>query len=579
MSFQTPLTIKRTIAYLHERKYLLPAIQREFVWDNEQIERLFDSLMQGYPIGSFLFWKVDRKNNKQFQFYEFIREYHERDRRRNMPADVKGDDEITAILDGQQRLTALYIGLKGSYASKLPRLRWSNDRAFPKCKLYLNLIATADSSELKYDFRFLTQKDSQYKSSDFYWFEVGRILDMEKLSDITKYTNQLDMEDALREMATETLSQLFDVVHNQKIINHYLEEDESLDKVLNIFIRVNSGGTILSYSDLLLSIATAKWRGQDQSAREIITNFVDELNGSDSKFNFNKDLVLKSCLFLNDIRDIAFKIDNFQKQNMQIIEENWDKVAEALRVTVNLVSNFGYSRETLTSNNALIPIAYYIMKIGNPSGFLKDNNYSEDRKKIQTWLVRALLKRVFSGASDSFLIAFRRVIAKSDNGFPLTQITETFKGTNRSITFNDEEIQHLFSYEYGKSYTFSALKLLYPSLDFKNIFHQDHIFPKSFFKKKKLLQHGIDDGSIDYHLEQFNKMANLQLLEGSVNQEKSDKDFNVWLLEQYPDSIERKDYMKKHYIPQDINLSLENFEEFIEKRTELITQKFYEILE
>lgn len=113
--------------------------------------------------------------------------------------------------------------------------------------------------------------------------------------------------------------------------------------MLNIFIRINSGGTILSYSDLLLSIATAQWEQKD--AREEINNFVDEINEIGNGFNFNKDFVLKTCLVLTDFSNIAFKVDNFNKSNMLKIESNWEDITKAIRLAVNLVSSFGFNRE------------------------------------------------------------------------------------------------------------------------------------------------------------------------------------------------------------------------------------------
>ena len=141
MAFVEPITIKEAIDSIHKKQYLLPAIQREFVWSTYQIERLFDSLMRDYPISSFLFWQVDKKNIENYQFYEFVREYHERDNTHNPKANIHGESGVTAILDGQQRLTSLYIGLKGTYAYKLSRKRWDNDSAFPKRRLYLNLLS------------------------------------------------------------------------------------------------------------------------------------------------------------------------------------------------------------------------------------------------------------------------------------------------------------------------------------------------------------------------------------------------------------------------------------------------------
>lgn len=116
MSFEKPITIKEAVDNINKKKFLLPAIQREFVWSTEQIELLFDSLMRGFPIGSFLFWQVEKEECKVYQYYEFIRNYHERDNTHNPKADTKGDEGLLAIIDGQQRLTAFYLGLKGSYA-------------------------------------------------------------------------------------------------------------------------------------------------------------------------------------------------------------------------------------------------------------------------------------------------------------------------------------------------------------------------------------------------------------------------------------------------------------------------------
>ncbi|MDO0932676.1 DUF262 domain-containing protein [Streptomyces sp. DG2A-72] len=101
---------------------MLPAIQREFVWSRDKITRLYDSLMRGYPIGSFLMWQVQEGNSGRFAFYDFMRDYHEPDNAHCAPTGPLGSRAITAILDGQQRLTALNIGLCGSFTAKLPRM-------------------------------------------------------------------------------------------------------------------------------------------------------------------------------------------------------------------------------------------------------------------------------------------------------------------------------------------------------------------------------------------------------------------------------------------------------------------------
>ncbi|MFQ5753952.1 MAG: DUF262 domain-containing protein, partial [bacterium] len=434
MSYQTALTIIDVINQIHRKKYLLPSIQREFVWDTYQIERLFDSLMRDYPIGAFLFWQVEKENVKHYQFYEFLRNYHEKNQRHNPKANVSGDDEIIAILDGQQRLTSLYVGLKGSYAYKLPRKRWDNDEAFPKRRLFLNLLRPSEDTEFEYDFKFLTDDEANMNDENHFWFPVDEVLNLKEVYDINNYliNNGLfsDFGKEKAGFANKALSTLHSVVHVKPAISYYLEKSNILDKVLNIFIRINSAGTELSYSDLLLSIATAQWEERD--AREEIINFVDEINKTGDGFNFSKDFVLKSCLVLSDFTDIAFKVDNFNKPNMLKIESNWPEITKAIRLAVNLVTSFGYNRDTLTSNNALIPIAYYLRRIGLPDNFTKSTHTIEERKQIRKWLMLSLLKRTFSGQPDNVLRPLRKLIQENGNPFPLGKIVDHFKGTNKS---------------------------------------------------------------------------------------------------------------------------------------------------
>ena len=574
MAFVEPITIAQVINEIHRKNYLLPAIQREFVWNVDQITQLFDSLMKEYPISSFLFWQVESNNVDSYQFYEFVRDYHERDGRRNPKANINGERGITAILDGQQRLTSLYIALKGTYAYKLPRKRWDNNSAFPKRRLYLNLLAPLKESEQDYDFRFLTDCEAARNDDDHFWFLVGEMLNLKEPVDVNDYLGEHDIPRFGREKfryANRTLFKLHEVIHKNKSINFFLERDESLDKVLNIFIRVNSGGTQLSYSDLLLSIATAQWKHRD--AREEITTFVDELNQVGDGFNFSKDFVLKSCLVLSGFKDIAFKVDNFNQKNMLTIEENWDRISQAIRGAVVLAASFGYSRYTLTSNNALIPIAYYLQSINAPENFAQSSKYEDDRKKIFKWLVIAQLKRTFGGHADNVLRSMRNSIEQNTGGFPFDAILGSLKGSPKSMTLDDDEIANLLFYQYGQPYTYSALAFLYPSLDFRNRFHQDHIYPKSLFTQRKLEKAGISADKIPFYLENHNNMANLQLLEGVLNQEKSAQEFKAWLAEKYPDPVARKAYMERHYIP-DIDLSLENFEEFVVKRREMLIEAF-----
>jgi len=573
-AFQTPITIKEAIDNINKKRYILPSIQREFIWKPEQIIKLFDSLMQEYPIGSFLLWGLEKERIKDYQFYEFITHYHELNMRHNPKANVTGEDAVTAVLDGQQRLTALFIGLKGSYSQKARYKKKTSYDAFPKRKLFLNLLSRSSDFDMTYDFRFLTPLEASKRDEETRWFEIGRILEFPDLLSINNYLRDKGL--IASRFANECLFKLWQVVTQSRVINYYLEKSQDLDKVLNIFIRVNSGGTILSYSDLLLSIATAQWQTRD--AREEITGFVEDINMIGEGFDFDKDLVLKSCLVLSVINQIAFKVANFNRCNMELIEEKWDNIAKALRIAIELVSSFGYNYETLISTNAVIPIAYYILKQENPDSFILSATYKEDRAKISKWLKSSLIKRSFSGQPDNVLGPIRKVINENSEGFPIDSIVERFKGTNKSLTFTDEDFESLLNYKYKEAHTFSVLSLLYPTLDFRNRFHKDHIHPRSFFKKTQLRKRGIPDYHWDWYMDNADCLANLQLLEGLRNEEKSNNSFEIWLKTTCPSIDERRDYMKKHFIP-DIDLSFGNYYKFIEERNKLILKRLKEILQ
>ena len=179
--YQTGDTIEKTLDDIYKHDLVLPAIQREFVWQPEQICRLFDSLMQGYPFGTFLYWRVAPENSSRFKFFDFVRDYHQRDDPHCPPLPEMPDRQLIAVLDGQQRLTALNIGLRGSIARKLPYKRWNSPGAFPKRKLYLDLLWQPDEDDeegLRYRFDFLTEEQSSDTQDGVCWFPVGDVLSL-----------------------------------------------------------------------------------------------------------------------------------------------------------------------------------------------------------------------------------------------------------------------------------------------------------------------------------------------------------------------------------------------------------------
>lgn len=580
MAYQTPITIKAAIDNIKKRNYVLPSIQREFVWDTDQIETLFDSLMRDYPISTFLFWKVNKNKIKDFQFYEFLKNYHERDCRHNRKAELSGDEDIIALLDGQQRMTSMYVALTGTYAKKTPYYRWDSAHAFPAKKLYLNLLKPSEELEVEYDFKFLTEIEAQPKDG-FFWFECGKILEITDMGKSSMFLMKNKLMDTSiyseeeSEFAINTLNGFFNVIHQKGTISYYLEESEELDKVLQIFIRINSGGTKLSYSDLLLSIATAQWKEKD--AREVIHEFVDEINMIGDGFVFNKDIVLKSCLVLADF-DVKFKVDNFIKENMIVIERNWDETSQAMRSAIQLVSKLGYSRDNLTATNTIIPIAYFIYKNKFSDSIVHSSQREDDRKAIKEWLARVLLKGVFGGQPDSIYPKMRDLVNENLGRFPLQETIAHYRGSRKSISFSEDDIESLLDLQYGKAKTYCALTLLYPGLNYNFKYHQDHIHPSSFFNKKYLRKMGLSESNIEAYINACNSLPNLQLLQSTQNIQKSDKSLINWLSLTYTSISDKESFLRQNYIGTSDSLSFDDFLDFVVARRTALKNQFMNML-
>ncbi|MEW2353013.1 DUF262 domain-containing protein [Spirillospora sp. NPDC029432] len=522
MSFQTPRSVEEMLTAIHRHEYLMPAIQREFVWSTAQIVKLFDSLMRGYPVGSFLLWDVKPETAQSYTFYQFLTHFHERDNPYADKATVPAGSGTTAVLDGQQRLTSLNIALYGSIAEKKKYAWWNSPDAFPVKKLYLNLVDNPKDEELglKYDLRFLTDKEAAAEQdAEDKWFRVGAALDLPNAGPaIMKELEQRRIANSGD--AFQRLYDLYEAVRVLKPMNYFLVTDQDPDKVLEIFVRVNSGGTTLSYSDLLLSMATNQWKELD--AREEVRSLVRDLNSNAGRqFSFSKDVVLKTALTIAGV-DVRFKVTNFTQANMAKVETAWQQIEGALLRAATLLQQFGYNERNLTANSVIVPIAHYLHLRNAGDGYLDSSSDAADRLALQGWVTRSLIKRgVWGSGLDTTLTRIRDVLSGNTTGrFPVAEVEAAMAAAGKSLSFDPAEIDELLNLKYAGQRTFPVLSVLYPGLDLSKKFHEDHIFPRSQFTRKKLAAAGIPGDQIDAYLQTVNLLPNLQLLPGTVNIEK-----------------------------------------------------------
>lgn len=551
--YQTGLTIKDALEAVSKNHYVLPAIQREFVWKPEQICRLFDSLMQGYPFGTFLFWKVEPEKSSDFKFFGFVQNFHERDAAHCPELGTLPNRELTAVLDGQQRLTALNIGLRGSMSIKEPNKWRSNPNAFPKRTLHIDLLAVGgdiDEGEA-YRFRFLEPQKAAADDQAM-WYPVPDILTMPNVAKLSQWlyakmaSRNIAADSVVFNRASDTLHQLFQVVHVVPNLTFYTEKSQELDRVLRIFIRMNSGGTVLSYSDLLLSIAVAQWSKLD--ARQEIHSLVDDLNRIGAGFNLSKDFVLKAGLMLADVASVGFKVENFNRANMGTLERVWSEVRRATILTVELAASFGLSEQTLRADSALLPIAYYLFKRKPPDNWLAHPSYAAEREVIRSWLIRSLLKSsgIWGSGLDTLLTALRDVIRADHTTFPGDALEKVMAGRGKSLSFGPEEVEDLLDMEYGDRRLFPLLSILFPFIDVRQLHHIDHFFPKSQLQRRKLEKAGCDASYVEECLASRDRLANLQLLEGLLNVSKNDSLPGPWMEATYPVPAQRQAVLERH---------------------------------
>jgi hypothetical protein len=379
-----------------------------------------------------------------------------------------------------------------------------------------------------------------------------------------------DTPRSMRRVAERNLDRLYRTVWKDGVIAYYTEKDQSYDRVLDIFIRANDGGTKLSKSDLLLSMITSKWEGG--SARQAIYDFVDFLNdGLDARNEIDKDFVMKSSLVLSGL-DQRYKVQNFTTANLKLIESNWRGIKASLEATLRLVNRFGIDREILTSVNALLPIAYYLYHVERGSLDGSTQFEAANAKRIHHWLLGSLLNGAFSGSSDQTIGTARSIIheaLKTEKDFPYRALVQGLASRGRATAFDENNIEGVLDASYGKRTCFLALSLLYDSHAWGAAPHHiDHIIPRSLADPKALLAAGLSAQEIVGIADSVNRLGNLQLLLGRENLEKSNIPFARWI------QTRDDEFLDRHLIPKNRALwSVTELPRFVEAREELIRQR------
>jgi uncharacterized protein with ParB-like and HNH nuclease domain len=611
MSYSS-LSIKKAIADIDHNKMYLPALQRKFVWGKGQIELLFDSLMRNYPIGTFLFWKLHKNIAKNYVFYDFLKEYDQRTPYNRRKTGAFTHEEIIGVLDGQQRLSSLYIGFMGTHTTKDRWKRHDNDSAFKAKSLYLNLLSLPYRIEDKkvllneqenFEFKFLTESEANNTSrtrkvviddSDettdeleyLCWFKVGDALEWDEDFDSDETfesiingcvdTKQLENINLNKKLVKKGLSTLHLRIFDTKLLSYFEIAKDDLEDILKIFIRVNSGGTVLNKTDLLFSTIVATW----DDGREKIEATQKLINAKGDKFNFGTEFLMRCCLVLTDA-PVAYKVNSFKSDNVLKIQNEWGNIANSISKCVDLLVQFGFNSTLLTSHNAVILIAYYIYKGGDLSKGSVEN--------IRKYLIHALLNRIYSSSQESLISAFRNGVRELNSTgeqskdyflkmkqFDFDELLTVKLPSRKSLCIAESDLGDLLMSKKGST-TFFLLSLLYPHLRFQDqAFDQDHIHPAAGFKKENLFKIGIPEEQHQYWLDYRDTVPNLQLLNDRWNKSKNATPLKIWM-ESLDESVQRT-LKVDNYFPDDVRLEFCNFMSFYEKRKEILLNQLFQVL-
>ncbi|MCW1886724.1 DUF262 domain-containing protein [Luteolibacter flavescens] len=547
------MSIIGTLNQIKSGEVVLPAIQREFVWTEDQIKGLLDSILRGYPVGIALLWETYEAS----PYREFIRDYQ--GGMRPVFKDSAPGQRLQLVLDGQQRLQSLYVAIFGSLDGR------------QLCFDVLSGRDSDDTSEHKFVFDFakgdeLKEWNGHSKSEmeepadqreegfvPYHGVKVSELFAMGPKSReafIGKLCGDLTLstEDQMRvrvnlatfdQMLTKDTSVMKLSIIDENL-PHDSEERKTYMDVLEIFVRVNTGGTRLNRSDLIFSMLKLNWK---ESAEEL-PEFVDRINAGNS-LGITTDFVIR-CLFAVSDLGARFELDLLRKKsNVEKLRENFESCCQAIEAMVDFVTAHCWvqSSRLMGGSWPLVPLAYYFFRL--------------DRHRIPNSEI-AKVRRSF------FQLAFSGVLSRWAESRISTLIRQDLKplADQGANSFPEDRISARVHQWHGHSeidqhlvWSNVALALhLVQGLNGGAVKHDDnlpevdHIFPRATLRDE-----GVEE-------EMVNHFANFWILARGKNRNKSDKNPSDYFAD-VPDSE-----MGRALIPREL-LDFAKYGDFIERRS------------
>lgn len=557
------LSIWEATEKIKNGKFIIPAFQRQFVWNMEQIEKLWDSILLDYPISNFLFWHVDDSNTTWDTYFMSFLESVTFNSRLQADADnnnyslsnIDTRYNDTAILDGQQRLTALYISLFGDLY-----IRPKNSRKSYGGGIIAKLFIELNKNKISFD-------DEEYDSKKFdikfstkvglispTCFEIRKILDLKDMSDEDR---SLYIEKAISKVpedsknyARNILNSLYNKIFIEKLIRYTEIIDMKQDDALEMFVRFNSGGKQLKKSDITMSILEAYW---PQARREFGKILIDDFYGFGSDFIVRTALMLYGDVIKSTIsKSIATDLMN-----------NWSDFKKALHNLSSLLKELNIDiKRFINGWNVLLPIIYMI--------YYNPNEYKDYIDDIRAYIIRSIFFSYFQSGTTAKLQQMKTNMNSFNSKITIDMLDQMVE-----LAVTQGKLDDLLSVEKGSR---TAGEILYYLsrhwLNNEYKYEQDHLHPYDRFNESKPLNVSIESWTRWKSLR--NKLPNLQLLEGRSNGSKN----GMPLIDYYnqKNELQKEEFITNSFIPTNISLELSSFEEFYQARKQLLEDKIKNLL-
>lgn len=560
---QGSITIFEALDNIKNSKYVIPAFQRQFVWNMDQIEKLWDSILLDYPISTFLFWRVDENNTTwDTYFMNFLNNLtfnskNQADWGNNNYKLNNFDSRYNeiAILDGQQRLTALYVSLYGTLYIRQKNARKAN-KGGTISGLFIELDrnkSTVDVDEFnskQFDVQFNTKIGRVSPT----YFDVKEIMNEQIRDDDWRekfFEEKISkVPDNSKEYARNILNKLYKKIYVEKILNFTEIIGMKHNDALEMFVRFNSGGKALKKSEITMSILEAYW---PQAKQEFSKLLCDELS------RFGSDFVIRTALMIYG--DVIKSTIN--RKLADDLKQYWNAFKRAIRNTANFLKDNNIEVERFAGSwNVLLPIIYVI--------YYNPESWVQEKDAMRAYLIRAVLFGYFNSGTTAKLQQMKSDI-NAFNGF----ITFDLLNQRTELMVTQAKLEDLMLYEKGSR--MAGEILYYISKDWVNPaykYEQDHLHPTDRFDETQPPSISMATWSTWKGMK--NRMPNLEYYWGIANAGKGSVPLSIYLDQMNPN--DREVFKQRAFIPENVSLDISEFDKFYKERSKLLIEKIKELV-